>query len=90
MSTATGSGAPDLAAGKTLSATCAACHGLGGHSLVANFPNLACQQQLYLQGALGDFQSGARANPIMSGVAKGLSAADIRNVTAYFSAQPCK
>jgi cytochrome c553 len=53
------------------------------------FPNLACQKQPYLIGALTDYQSGKRANPVMSGIAKGLSAADIQNVAAYFGGLSC-
>lgn len=85
-----GAGTIDLVAGKKLSATCAGCHGPEGVSAVAMFPNLACQKQQYLAGALTDFQSGTRASPVMSGVAKGLSAADIQNVAAYFSGMSCK
>jgi cytochrome c553 len=85
-----GAGTVDIAAGKKLSMTCAACHGPEGISAVAMFPNLACQKQPYLIGALTDFQSGKRANPVMGGIAKGLSPADIQNVAAYFSGTSCK
>ena len=85
-----GGGAVDVVAGKKISATCAGCHGPDGVSTTAMFPNLACQKQPYLAGALTDFQSGKRASPVMSGVAKGLSAADIQNVAAYFSGMSCK
>jgi cytochrome c553 len=85
-------GAPtgDIAAGKKLSTTCAGCHGAEGVSATAMFPNLACQKQPYLIGALTDFQSGKRTNPVMSAIAKGLSPADIQNVAAYFSGTSCK
>ena len=51
---------------------CAGCHGAAGVSAIATFPNLACQKQPYLIGALTDYQSGKRANPVMSGIAKGI------------------
>ncbi|MBU6471787.1 MAG: cytochrome c, partial [Alphaproteobacteria bacterium] len=57
---------------------------------LGTFPNLACQKNEYLSGALNAFQSGGRNNPIMSPVAKGLSAADIRNLAAYFSGLSCR
>ena len=79
----------DIAAGKNLSAACAACHGPSGVSAIATFPNLACQKQPYLVGALTDYQSGKRANPVMGGIAKGLSSADIQNVAAYFAGLSC-
>jgi cytochrome c553 len=85
-----GAGTVDVLAGKKLSATCAGCHGPEGVSATAMFPNLACQKQPYLAGALTDFQSGKRVNPAMGGIAKGLSAADIQNVAAYFSGMSCK
>jgi cytochrome c553 len=85
-----GAGTVDVIAGKKLSATCAACHGSEGVSATALFPNLACQKQPYLAGALTDFQSGKRVNPVMGGIAKGLSPADIQNVAAYFSGMSCK
>jgi cytochrome c553 len=90
ITAAGGAGAVDVAAGKKLSSTCAGCHGAEGVSAVAMFPNLACQKQPYLVGALTEYQSGKRANPIMGGVAKGLSAADIQNVAAYFSGMSCR
>ncbi len=85
-----GAGAVDVVAGKKLSASCAGCHGPLGVSAVAAFPNLACQKQAYLVGALTDFQSGKRASPIMGGIAKSLSPADMQNVAAYFAGQSCK
>lgn len=83
-------GIVDVAAGKKLSATCASCHGPDGVSAVAMFPNLACQKQPYLVGALTEYQSGKRANPIMGGVAKSLTTADIQNVAAYFAGVSCR
>jgi cytochrome c553 len=85
-----GAATVDVVAGKKISATCAACHGAEGVSATAMFPNLACQKQPYLAAALTDFQSGKRVNPVMGGIAKSLSPADMQNVAAYFSGLPCK
>ena len=66
--------AGDIAKGKELSATCAACHGADGNSTIPTNPKLAGQYESYLIQALSDYKSGARTNAIMSGFATGLSA----------------
>lgn len=82
--------AADIAAGKKIAdATCAACHGQDGKSPVdPSYPKLAGQYADYLEKALNDYHSGARKNPIMGGLAKPLSKADIQNVAAYFASLP--
>ena len=81
--------AGDIAAGRKLSATCAACHGDDFNlPKVPGSPRLAGQHADYLEKALIDYQTGARKNAIMSGIAKPLSRADIRNLSAYFESLP--
>ena len=77
----------DAENGKTLSATCAACHGADGNSTIPTNPILAGQYESYLIRALSDYKSGARINAIMAGFAAGLSAQDIKDLAAYFSDQ---
>jgi cytochrome c553 len=77
----------NIAAGKQKSATCAPCHGPGGNSTSPQFPRLAGQYEDYIVKALTDYKSGARKNPIMSGMAASLSADDIANLAAYYSSQ---
>lgn len=89
VASAAGTAAADTAAGQTLSARCAGCHGPKGVSLVPTFPNLACQKEPYLVGALTAYQSGTRSNPVMTGIAKSLTRSDARNVAAYFASLPC-
>lgn len=89
LAAAAGGARADIAAGKTLSARCVACHGPAGVSVAPTFPNLACQKRTYLVSALNAYQAGIRSNPVMGGVAKGLSRGDVRNVAAYFSSLPC-
>ncbi len=81
--------AADPAAGKEKSKVCAACHGEGGVGLEAmqDFPRLAGQYNDYIIRALKDYQAGNRKNPIMGAQAKALSATDILDLAAYFSAQ---
>ncbi len=80
----------DATTGKALAATCGACHGTAGVSENPAWPNLAGQHAGYLINALQAFKSGARTNAMMSGMAAGLSDADMQNVAAYFSQSSCK
>lgn len=77
--------AGDAAAGKAKAMPCFACHGENGVSLLPNYPNLAGQKEAYIVKQLSDFKSGARANPIMAGMAAPLSDADMADLAAYFS-----
>ncbi len=77
--------AGDIAAGKEKAAACAACHGADGISTQDVFPNLKGQKAAYIKIALNAYKDGTRNNAIMSGMASGLSDADIENVAAYFS-----
>src|SRR5258707_15211272 len=86
----------DSANGQSIaSRVCAACHGADGNSPTPANPKLASQVPEYLQKQLGNFKPapGKRAereNPIMGGMAPGLSSADIRDVAAYYAAQRAK
>ena len=82
--------AADLEAGKKkVLEVCAACHGQDGATSTApEYPKLAGQYSDYIAKALKDYKSGARKNAIMAGIAQGLSAKDIENVSAYYAAQP--
>ena len=60
--------AADPAAGKDKSKVCAACHGETGATPIADNPKLAGQYYDYLLRALSDYKSGARKNPVMSGM----------------------
>jgi cytochrome c553 len=66
---------------------CAACHGADGNSTDSQYPKLAGQHANYIEHQLELFQSGKRANSIMSGMAGMLSKQDIANVAAYLSQQ---
>ena len=77
----------DAVAGQAKAAMCGACHAADGNSVITVNPVLAGQGARYLAKQLHDFKSGARANPVMMGMAAGLSDQDILDVAAYFSAQ---
>ena len=74
-------------AGKTKSATCAACHGADGNSVNPEWPKLAGQHPSYILKQLMNFKNDARVNASMSPMAKPLSDADMADLAAYFSTQ---
>jgi cytochrome c553 len=81
-----GSGNP--AAGKDKSAMCQGCHGADGNSPAPGFPKLSGQFADYLRKQILDFQSGARVDPVMSGMAAALTdSTDLHDISAYFASQ---
>jgi cytochrome c553 len=81
--------AADLAKGEQLAQKCAECHGKDFASPVdPTYPKLAGQYPDYLEKSLRDYQTGARKNAIMAGLAKPLTREDIRNLAAYLAGLP--
>ena len=78
------------AAENTVQTVCAACHGADGNSVITQNPKLAGQHSAYLVKQLTEFKSGKRANAVMSGMAANLSADQMKDLAAYFSAQKTK
>jgi len=76
--------AGDANAGKTKAAMCAGCHGEKGEGVAPN-PALAGKSEAEQIKALKDYKSGARANPVMSGMAATLSDQDMEDLSAYFA-----
>ncbi len=89
-SEASGKAVGDAAAGATLARNCTACHGEGGRGGNPAWPKLAAQKPGYLMNVLKAFRAGLRKDPMMAGVARGLSDADIANLAAYYAAQRCQ
>ncbi len=84
-------GGTDVAAGKARSGMCQGCHGADGNGGADPlWPKLAGQDADYIVKQLTDFKSGARKDPIMSGMAASLSPADMKNIGAYFAGQKIK
>ena len=80
--------AANIEAGKKkVEEVCSACHGKEGRSAISAFPKLAGQNATYIVHALHAYKKGDRKNPIMGGMAAGLSEDDIQNVAAYLSSQ---
>ncbi len=63
---------------------CKGCHGREGEGR-GTFPKLTNQHVHYLEKQLKDFKSGDRKGGPMSGIAKSLSEADIKQLSHYFS-----
>lgn len=82
----------DLARGSQIATqVCAACHAADGNSPAAANPKLAGQHPEYLAKQLANFKENkTRKNPVMLGFASALTADDMANVAAHFSAQKPK
>lgn len=75
---------------KIVNDVCAACHAADGNSSNPAYPVLAGQSPEYIAKQLQEFKSGARKNAIMAPNVTKLSADDMLNLAAYFSAQQPK
>jgi len=82
------SDAGDAAAGKSMAATCGACHGADGNSAVPSFPKLAGQGDKYLVKQMQDIRDGARTVPTMAGQLDGKSDQDLADLAAFYASQP--
>ncbi|MBM4195774.1 MAG: cytochrome c [Gammaproteobacteria bacterium] len=82
------SGAVASAAGRDKAAVCAACHGEGGISSAPSWPNLAGQHRDYLEHTINQYRSKHRQDPVMQGQVMALTDADVRELAAYYAAQP--
>ncbi len=83
MSAAAG---PVVERGALLAASCASCHGTGGHS-VGGTPSLAGLDTLYFIQQMQDFKSGKRPSTVMAYHASGYTDEEIKLLAAYFSSQ---
>lgn len=72
----------------TKAKVCSSCHGADGNPADGQYPRLAGQYNEYLQQILHEYQDGRRNNPIMKGMAAGLSDKDIANMAQYYSNLP--
>jgi cytochrome c553 len=71
-------------------ARCNRCHGVDGNSTDPMIPALAAQPAAYLEAALNAYRSGARHSTVMSAMADGLSADDVRNLAAFYASKPAR
>lgn len=76
----------NAAAGDSKSASCVACHGVGGNGIInPEWPKLAGQHSSYTAAQLKHFKAGERKNPVMSGQAQALSEQDMADIAAHFA-----
>jgi len=81
----------NVAAGQAKAGVCAGCHGADGNGGADPlWPRLAGQDPDYIAKQMADFKSGARKDPIMSGMATPLSAADMKNLGTYYASLKAK
>ena len=66
-------------------AACAACHGPNGVSANPQWPTLAGQYESYIEHALHQYRSGARANAIMGAQAALIAEQDVPMLARYFA-----
>ena len=85
-----GAYAGDADAGRSKSATCAACHGPTGTSTNPLWPNLAGQKEAYLAKQIQAFRDGGRSDPSMTAMVAALSDEDVADLAAFFAAQSCE
>ncbi len=82
---------PQLVAGHKLYTQCISCHGKGGEGKASQkAPFIGGQFDWYIEKQLVDMKSGARSNPVMNAVLKGLSPQDMKDLAAYVSKLPWK
>ena len=72
------------------SQVCAACHGGDGNSPTPANPSLAGQPADYITQQLVHFKAGIRQNPIMQGIAAGMSAEDMRAAGLFYAQQKAR
>lgn len=77
----------DAEAGAGKVATCAACHGGDGNSVMPSFPKLAALGEKYLYEQLMDVKEGRRVIVQMTGILDPLNEQDLRDIAAYYDAQ---
>ena len=78
----------DPVKGKEKSATCQACHGEEGKTVIdPSYPILAGQYEAYLVQALKDYRSGDRSNAVMAGMSANLSDQDIEDLAAWYASR---
>lgn len=69
-------------------ATCTACHGENGIGLGPEWPTIGGQHESYLLQSLREYQSQIRNNAVMYGLVSALSEQDLKDLAAYYAAQP--
>ena len=64
---------------------CAGCHGDTGKAILADYPNLAGQNQRYLASSLRAYKNGERRNSAMRAMVGTLTEAEIDELALYYA-----
>ncbi|MSQ55078.1 MAG: c-type cytochrome [Betaproteobacteria bacterium] len=72
---------------RNLAATCAICHGTGGHAVTKDVTTLAGIPADHLATQMRAFRDGKRPATVMHQIAKGYSDGEINALAAWFAAQ---
>lgn len=81
--------AGDVEAGRRLAErSCKGCHGLDGKGAGPGIPHLAAQRERYLLASLNEYKDGKRHHSGLRELATKMTAADMRDIAAYYAAQP--
>jgi cytochrome c553 len=75
----------DKAAGETVAAGCAGCHGSDGVSVTPTTPSLAGQDATYIASALQGYKQATRSDETMKGLAASLDDGAVKNVAAFYA-----
>lgn len=78
---------PSIDAGRALTATCVACHGEDGNSVVAAYPSIAGQNARYLFRQMRLMRDGERPAGLMAGQLDNHTDAELADLAAYYEAQ---
>jgi cytochrome c553 len=79
-----GNAGGDVGRGGTLAQRCTMCHGARGVS-ASDVPNLAGQYSEVTYKQLMDYKNGQRRHTLMQALARGMSDADIRDLSAFYA-----
>ncbi|MDC0072181.1 cytochrome c4 [Gammaproteobacteria bacterium] len=80
-------GAGNVDSGKDKVATCVACHGQDGNSMVGLWPSLAGQNANYLVRQLQHIKSGKRSIVEMAGLLDNFSTKDLDDIAAFYASK---
>ncbi len=64
---------------------CAGCHGETGKAVLADYPNLAGQNQRYLANSLRAYKTGERSNSAMRAMVGTLTENEIEALASYYA-----
>ena len=80
-------GAGNADSGKDKVATCTACHGQDGNSMVGLWPSLAGQNAKYLVKQLQHIKSGKRSIAVMAGLLDDFTKEDLDDIAAFYASK---